>query len=151
MEDWVHAFSDIYGDASSHLFVAAEKRLRLLHDSFISAFSGAAPALVARAPGRVNLIGEHIDYEGYGVLPMAIDNDTMVAARVLPLPSDSASLTIVNTDGDEEGQANQESGSPDAPSAPNWLDRGQAEADAARDASEESAAQPETRKDIQVE
>lgn len=42
---------------------------------------GAAPDLVTRAPGRVNLIGEHTDYNDGFVLPCAISRQTMVAAR----------------------------------------------------------------------
>jgi len=40
---------------------------------------GAAPDFIARAPGRVNLLGEHVDYNDGFVLPAAIDRATYVA------------------------------------------------------------------------
>lgn len=40
---------------------------------------GRAPDIVAAAPGRVNLIGEHIDYSDGFVLPFAISDTTVVA------------------------------------------------------------------------
>ncbi|PIA14695.1 Galactokinase [Coemansia reversa NRRL 1564] len=42
---------------------------------------GNKPDFVARAPGRVNIIGEHIDYCGFPVFPMAIALDTLIAVR----------------------------------------------------------------------
>jgi galactokinase len=47
---------------------------------FIETF-GEEPDLVAAAPGRVNLIGEHIDYSEGFVLPFAIKDRTLVAVR----------------------------------------------------------------------
>lgn len=57
-------------DAALHAHVTA----------IFAAQFGKAPDLVARAPGRVNLIGEHTDYNDGFVLPCAIGPATMVAA-----------------------------------------------------------------------
>lgn len=49
--------------------------------SFQTVF-GKHPDVVAAAPGRINLIGEHVDYSDGFVLPFAITNRTMVSIRV---------------------------------------------------------------------
>ena len=51
-----------------------EKAARAYEERF-----GRAPELVASAPGRVNLIGEHTDYNGGFVLPYAIERRVAVA------------------------------------------------------------------------
>ncbi|CAI0703526.1 Galactokinase [Serratia entomophila] len=48
------------------------------HEVFTAHF-GYAPALTIQAPGRVNLIGEHTDYNDGFVLPCAIDYQTVIA------------------------------------------------------------------------
>lgn len=51
-----------------------------IEEKFLTTF-GAELELVAAAPGRVNLIGEHIDYSGGFVLPFAIKERTFAAVR----------------------------------------------------------------------
>ncbi|HEY9151768.1 MAG TPA: galactokinase [Anaerolineales bacterium] len=49
-------------------------------EAFLKYF-GSKPSLIVRAPGRVNLIGEHTDYNDGFVLPMAIDRAIWIAVR----------------------------------------------------------------------
>ena len=49
-----------------------------LREKFAEIYGTAARLF--RAPGRVNLIGEHTDYNGGFVLPMAIDKETVIVA-----------------------------------------------------------------------
>ena len=55
-------------------------RYARLTDAFVLRF-GHSELSVARAPGRINLIGEHTDYALLPVLPVAVQYGVTVAAR----------------------------------------------------------------------
>ncbi|MFI5314358.1 MAG: galactokinase [Myxococcota bacterium] len=82
-----------------------------IRERFRAAFGG-EPSAIARSPGRVNLIGEHTDYNGGLVLPAAIERDTRVALR---LRADARVIAVSR----ERGPASAELG---APAASDWLD-----------------------------
>ena len=68
---------------------------RKRYDALVTGFEakyGRKPEHVLRAPGRVNIIGEHVDYSGYGVLPMAIEQDIAIAC----CPNDTGELRFGN-------------------------------------------------------
>ena len=51
-----------------------------LKETFYSKY-GEKPNMVVQSPGRVNIIGEHTDYNYGFVLPMAIDRHIKIAFR----------------------------------------------------------------------
>ncbi|EZA47141.1 hypothetical protein DMN91_001108 [Ooceraea biroi] len=68
-------------------------RLKTLAAHFVCKYN-VEPSFFARVPGRVNLIGEHIDYCGYAVCPMAIEQDILVAVAV----SNDNDIHLTNVD-----------------------------------------------------
>ncbi|XP_055845987.1 N-acetylgalactosamine kinase [Episyrphus balteatus] len=53
-------------------------RLQELRKFYVKEFDE-EPRFYVRVPGRVNIIGEHVDYCGYPVLPMAIEQSILLA------------------------------------------------------------------------
>lgn len=66
----------IYGTGAANQASRYEAAL----DTFTGIY-GAGEVFIFRAPGRVNLIGEHTDYNHGYVMPVALDKDTVLLAR----------------------------------------------------------------------
>lgn len=74
-----------------------DNRVKTLVEVFKRQF-GHEPELIARAPGRVNLIGEHTDYNEGFVFPAAIDREMTIVASSHP---NGDSIQIYSHDYDE--------------------------------------------------
>ena len=110
----VQQLDQIYQDVNGSLRDRHQERYTNLFRRFKQVYDE-PPAFYCRAPGRVNIIGEHIDYCGYSVLPAALEQDMIMAY----IPTDDGKITINNVDKDmfpqeildtEPGQKFKESG-----------------------------------------
>ena len=72
-----------------------QAEVRSLEHVFRDKF-GTPPKVIAEAPGRVNLIGEHTDYNGGFVLPVAIDRTVAAAAG----PGDGRTVRVYSANFD---------------------------------------------------
>src|SRR5437899_1306539 len=69
-----------------------------LKHKFAALFGAGGKIHVIRAPGRVNVIGEHTDYNDGFVFPMAIDRYTVIAAA--PATDGARQIQLRSTVGD---------------------------------------------------
>ncbi|KAI1114354.1 galactokinase [Nemania sp. NC0429] len=94
----VSALRDIYTTQS-----LADQQLRWngLLEKFQARY-GSPAQFVARSPGRVNIIGEHIDYSLYSCLPMAITPDVIIAVSTDVAPSVDGTYKIRMGNVDEQ-------------------------------------------------
>jgi galactokinase len=82
----------IYGQDATAV-ADQSRRYAQAQEHFIECF-GPGPLLTLRTPGRINLIGEHTDYNGGFVLPVALDRDILCLVR----PRNDAIVQAVNVE-----------------------------------------------------
>jgi len=76
------------------------ERIHRLLNRFSDLFGSDEKPRVFSAPGRVNIIGEHTDYNGGFVLPIAIERNTLVACA----PSGDETIRIFSVEFEEMGE-----------------------------------------------
>ncbi|KAJ3215040.1 galactokinase [Dinochytrium kinnereticum] len=96
-EEFPPTFSRLEDVYAADTLPIARARYEGLRSKFIERF-GQEPQFYARSPGRVNIIGEHIDYCGFSVLPMAIARDVIIAVAESKDQTNPPRVTVTNID-----------------------------------------------------
>ncbi len=82
-------FTRLYGSGAEE----QKERYIVLIDKFVSKF-GDRKVVITRSPGRLNLMGRHIDHRGGGINVMATDSDTVFISS----PREDDLVSISNVD-----------------------------------------------------
>jgi galactokinase len=95
----INSIEEVYANSSSSLRIAPEHKTRWngLISSFCETY-GHKPDFVARSPGRVNIIGEHVDYSLYNVLPMAVTVDALIAVKFSAKKTPNVKIADIHPD-----------------------------------------------------
>lgn len=91
------SIEEVYAESSNPQNIRPEHKTRW--KGLISSFSktyGHKPDFVARSPGRVNIIGEHVDYSLYDVLPMAVTVDALIAVKCSAQETPTVSIADIH-------------------------------------------------------
>lgn len=92
-EDEIRAkFVNIYGNNSEQIELRRQRLIELL-EAFISKY-GDRRVVVSRSPGRVNLLGRHIEHRGGSINVMSINRETLIVAA----PREDDTVNIANLD-----------------------------------------------------
>lgn len=91
-DDIQRKFNDIYGNNPEQIELRRQKLIELL-EAFISKY-GDRRVVVSRSPGRVNLLGRHIEHRGGSINVMSINRETLIVAS----PRDDDTVNIANID-----------------------------------------------------
>lgn len=92
MTDLSSPLESIYGGAADGQMARYRSALGIFQTRY-----GPGPVHIFRAPGRVNLIGEHTDYNHGYVLPVALDRDVLLLAR----PRSDGQVCLANVEDDD--------------------------------------------------
>lgn len=99
----VNSLDQVYAGAAEGQAVPVElqQRFNNLVHTFKTKYGHKAD-FVSRSPGRVNIIGEHVDYSLYNVLPTAVTVDVLIAVRVVEAAKGSEpTIKIANVNSDK--------------------------------------------------
>ena len=109
VREWLNAFQSdcpsiidrtrqIYGENAGILQGRRELYIKVLN-TFSNAYGETEKALIVRAPGRINLLGTHIDHRGGYVNYMAIDREMILIAS----PREDDKVVLHNVDAERFG------------------------------------------------